>query len=113
MTPFSRIMGARPTFRCRSDPSCFITMRNSLLTSGSRARGSPSTGAATSAVAIPGSLRNVGQSLIRRRADQAYRDAALSQVLLGGADPVFIVMEDAGGQGRVSPAFGEHAVQVL
>ena len=38
MTPRSRIMGGRPTFRCRSDASCFMTMRKSLLTSGSLGR---------------------------------------------------------------------------
>ncbi len=34
-TPESRIAGGRPTFRCRSDPLYFITIRNSLLASGS------------------------------------------------------------------------------
>ena len=38
MSPLSRIIGGWPTFRCRSDASCFMTMRKSLLTSGSRAR---------------------------------------------------------------------------
>ena len=36
MSPCRRIIGGWPTLRCRSDASCFMTMRNSLLTSGSR-----------------------------------------------------------------------------
>ena len=36
-TPASRIAGGRPTFRCRSEPLCFITIRKSLLASGSLA----------------------------------------------------------------------------
>ena len=37
MSPLRRIIGGWPTFRCKSDASCFMTMRKSLLTSGSRA----------------------------------------------------------------------------
>ncbi len=35
MTPLRRIIGGWPTLRCRSEPSYFMTMRKSLLTSGS------------------------------------------------------------------------------
>ena len=48
-------MGGWPTFRCRSDASCFMTMRKSLLTSGSLARRPAAGGGlsgSTSAVAM-------------------------------------------------------------
>ena len=44
-TPASRMAGARPTFRCRSEPLNFITIRKSLFASGSL--GIASTGAST------------------------------------------------------------------
>ncbi len=37
MSPRRRIIGGWPTFKCKSDASCFMTMRKSLLTSGSLA----------------------------------------------------------------------------
>src|SRR2546423_5755435 len=102
MTPLSRIIGGRPTFRCRSDPSCFITVRNSTLIFGSRFT---SAGAfwttSSSAVAIAHSSGL-----------QPHVHAPPGQVPLGDGDRVLVVVEDARRQGRVGPGL-KGIIQVL
>ena len=50
---------------------------------------------------------------VAARGNSRDRHAALGQVGLGRGDAVFVVMEDAGGQGGVGPALGQHLKQVL
>ena len=54
-----------------------------------------------------------GQRCRRDRSYHAHRHAALGEVGLGRGNAVFIVMENAGRQGRVGAALGQHLAQVL
>src|SRR5262245_35520511 len=116
MSPRSRIMGGWPTFRCRSDASCFITMRNSLLTSGSLAAmagdcASVSRWGASALIGRSAPEERPGGIAVARKG--ATGDATLGEIGLGGRDVVLVVVEDAGRQGGVRLALGEHAEQVL
>src|SRR5262249_11081507 len=117
MMPLRRIIGASPTLRCRSLPSCFMTMRNSLLTSGSRrasagTRGCAAWTSSASAVAIR-TLQVVSGEHPLPTTHHSHRYAALGEVRLGRGDAVFVVMKDARGQGGVGATGGQHLIEVL
>src|SRR5262245_20176238 len=111
MSPRRRIMGGWPTFRCRSDASWRMAMRKSLLTSGSRGDfGSLGTPSGSVDIRTP---VKIGEAGFSERPLEADGDAAVREVTFGDGNRIVLVVKDAGRQGRIGLAFGQHLKQML
>src|SRR5262245_39081393 len=110
MMPRWRIMGGKPTLRCKSEPSCFMTARKSLLTSGSflasAAMRKSSSRESMSAMVLPQNLLSGSDD-----SSEPNRNAVFGQVFLGRGDAVLVIMKDARGQRGIRP-HAERLIQV-